>query len=205
MKNILYVDTPSAKSLSIEVDIDTIKVDSITAFEDYNKFSNLCKDGCPNYQQKWSCPPYSPKFTEYSNGFIYITICAMTMHLGQLLYIKNDYLKVKAANSILKSKADKILGSFVTEHTKYISTGSCRLCKPCKCKKGESCAHSSKMAYSFEALGIDVNKITESLFDFELLWHKKGNCPLYTSVVVGLLTIEKPNKENILRTLQNVY
>jgi predicted metal-binding protein len=203
MKDSLHIDTPSAKNLYILANIETVQVDCVAEYEDYNKFEKLCKDGCPNYGLKWSCPPYSPKFNEYSDGFTYITICALKMNLEQLSYIKNDYLKVKAANTILKSKVDKVFGSFVTESTKYVSTGSCRLCRPCKCKKGESCGHSSKMAYSFEALGINVAKITEALFDFELLWYKKGKCPQFTAVIVGLLTNERPSLEKILRTLQN--
>lgn len=203
MKDYLYVDTPSANNLSILVSIETTQVERVAEFEDYIKFSGLCKDGCPNYEKKWSCPPYSPKFNEYSKGFSYITICALTMDLEQFSYIKNDYLKVKAANTILKSKADKVFTSFVTEGAKYISTGSCRLCKPCKCKKRQPCAHSLKMAYSFEALGINVAKITESILDIELLWYQKGKCPKYTAVIIGLLTNEKPDLETILRALRN--
>lgn len=202
MKCNLYVDTPSAKNLSIIVNIETVQVNSLLDYEDYNKFSLLCKNGCPNYEKKWSCPPYSPKFNDFSKEFDLISICALTMELNGLSYIRNDYLKVKAANAILKSKADKVFRSFATERRRYVSTGSCRLCKPCKCKKAEPCARPSMMAYSFEALGINVSKITESLFDFKLLWYEKGKCPQYTAVVVGLLTNEKPDLDEILMALQ---
>lgn len=104
--------------------------------------------------------------------------------------IKNEYLRVKAANSMLKSRADKYMHRLAEEYGRYISTGSCRCCKPCKFQSGEPCAHPKLMAYSFEALGIDVGALINVYFDYPLLWYKKGELPEYTSVVCGLLTNE---------------
>lgn len=112
----------------------------------------------------------------------------MRMPLAPFSEIKNKYLRVKAANAMLKSRADRYMRVMADKYGKYISTGSCRLCKPCKCKEGKPCAHPDVMAYSFEALGIDVGALVDRLFDYPLLWYRKGILPEYTSVVCGLLT-----------------
>ena len=44
--------------------------------------------------------------------------------MKQLDYIKQGYLKVKAANSILKSRIDKALRNSINENEFYISTGA---------------------------------------------------------------------------------
>jgi len=106
-------------------------------------------------------------------------------------YIKSDSLKIKAANSILKSRLDKALRLLSDRYGNYISSGSCRLCKPCRCRSGLPCGHPDKMSCSFEALGMDVGRLTESCLDHELLWYSKGNLPKYTSVAGGLLTNDK--------------
>ncbi len=112
----------------------------------------------------------------------------MRIDTDQFSYVKNDYLKIKAANSILKSRADNFLSKMAKQYGRYISTGSCRLCKPCKCKVDMPCAHPDKMTYSFEALGIDVSALVDMCFQEPLLWYKPQSLPKYTSVVCGLLT-----------------
>lgn len=159
--------------------------------EDYiNKelFDRLCKQGCPNYGKKWSCPPLSPVYIDYTKNWEKLFILYMQISFDQFDYIKSDHLKVKAANVILKSRADKFLRKMSVQYGNYISTGSCRLCKPCKRKIGASCAHPDIMTYSFEALGVDVSKLVEKHFSRALLWYKPNNLPAYTSVVSGLLT-----------------
>jgi predicted metal-binding protein len=151
------------------------------------KFDELCKSGCPNYQKKWSCPPYSPSYLQFIQGYPYLWIFFMKINLNQFSYIKSNYLKVKAANSILKSKIDKYGREMALHHGKYISTGSCRLCKPCGCKLNMPCKYPNKMSYSFEALGMDVGELVRRYFHQELLWYRKGYVPKYTSVVAGVV------------------
>ena len=178
--------TPSA---NIDYTVNFSAVESrLISSVNKTKFDTMCEEGCPNYRKKWTCPPYSPTFNEYSANLKYTNIAFLTVSLNQFDYIKNDYLKIKAANSIIKSKADKIIRKLSCDYGKYVSSGSCRLCKPCKCKLGEACRFPDKMAYSFEALGVDVNALIKDYFKSELLWYKKGYLPEYTSVVCGILS-----------------
>lgn len=174
---------------------------SIINLSNRKYFQYLCANGCPNYAQKWSCPPFSPSFREFVAGWDSLFVLYMRIDTDQFAYIKNDYLKIKAANSILKSRADRFLRKMAEQYGRFISTGSCRLCKPCKCKTNVPCAHPEKMTYSFEALGVDVNALVNRCFQKPLLWYKPHNLPAYTSVVCGLLT----NKPLSIKTLQDEY
>lgn len=180
-------DTPSSK-LVYTINLLKTRPEALCSIVNKDKFDKLCASGCLNYRNKWSCPPYAPLYNDFIMGWYYLYIFYVQMDLIQFAYIKNDYLKVKAANSILKARVDKYLRHMATQYGKYISTGSCRLCKPCRCKMGKPCAHPSKMSYSFEAMGIDVSALVEQLFKSTLLWYKPKCLPEYTSVVCGLLT-----------------
>ena len=172
--------------------------------EDYiNKehFDGLCKQGCPNFGKKWSCPPFAPGYMDYTMNWEKLFVLYMQISFDQFDYIKSDHLKVKAANVILKSRADKFLREMAVQYGNYLSTGSCRLCKPCKCKIGTPCAHPDMMTYSFEALGVDVSRLVEKCFSRTLLWYKPHNLPEYTSIVSGLLT----NGEITIMDIKSAY
>ena len=197
--------TANAKSQTISADY-TVEICVVTpkecmVFEEKEYFGALCSNGCKNYARKWSCPPYSPSFSSVALGWSKLYILYLRMPMQPFAHIKNGYLRIKAANSMLKSRADKYMRTLAMEYGKFISTGSCRLCKPCKCSKGEPCAHPSIMAYSFESLGINVDALVKEYFKEPLLWYKKGSVPEYTSVVCGLLT----NEDLSLDILKELY
>ena len=102
---------------------------------------------------------------------------------------------------MLKSRVDRTLRMCITDGEKYVSTGSCRLCKPCRKKLEEPCAHPAIRTFSFEALGVNVSTMVKDIFDVNLLWYKRGLLPLYTCVVAGLLTNENPPDQRIISKL----
>jgi predicted metal-binding protein len=179
----------NSRTIIHNVSICTIDPGSIINFTDKEAFDKLCREGCPNYAKKWSCPPFAPLYAKYIEPWNYLSVFLFRTNMSQFSYIKNDYLKIKAANSILKSRADKYLRHLSAEHgIAYISTGSCRLCKPCKCKQQQPCAHPHKMTFSFEAMGINDESLVQKYFNSRLLWYKKGSLPEHTSVICGLLS-----------------
>lgn len=190
MFNYNFTATTYTKSALIQYNIEFCRVTPKDCFdlEDTELFRGLCADGCVNYNVKWSCPPYSPSFYDYASAWNNLYVLYMRINTDQFSYIKNDYLKIKAANSILKSRADKFLSKMAKQFGCYISTGSCRLCKPCKCKTNMPCVYPDKMTYSFEALGINVSAVVNMCFQEPLLWYKPKTLPKHTSVVCGLLT-----------------
>jgi predicted metal-binding protein len=196
---IILTKTPSAE---IFINTKFLITESFNLLQYENKitFENLCKEGCPNYDNKWACPPYSPAYSSYSKGYSKIFLMLFFCTLNQFSYINSDFLKVKASNSILKAKIEKYLRKLeIIYHGKMISNGSCRLCKPCNIKKFKSeCKRPSEMRFSMESLGVNVEKISKDLFDHELLWYRNKKIPLYTSVVSGILTNEQID-QRILR------
>ncbi len=174
------------KSYTVEI-VET-QPQLLESYIDKKYFEQLCMQGCPNYNKKWSCPPFSPVYDDFTKGKKKLFLFYLHINMLQFSYIKNNYLKIKAANMMLKARADKFLCQIASEYGGYISTGSCRLCKPCKCKSGLPCAHPNRMTFSFESLGIDVGQLVNAYFDRPLLWYKSGVLPEYTSVVCGLLT-----------------
>lgn len=201
INDIFIARTPNG-SLYYTANIKTTDIYNIHKYIDTTRFKELCKIGCINYGNKWSCPPYAPSFMDFTKNYRHISICLLTINLNQFSYINNDYLKVKAANVILKSRIDRTLRKLKNEYNHYISTGSCRLCKPCKCKISEKCAHPFLRTYSFEALGIDVSRMAKDFFDYDLLWYKKNHLPPYTCVVAGLLCNQIINELQILEILR---
>lgn len=200
----IHAITPSA-SLFYKINIVQTEEYKLNKYVNYDRFSELCKEGCPNYAEKWACPPYSPSYTDFTKQYEKVAVCLLTMDMDQFSYIKNDYLKVRAANTILKSRIDKALRQLKSQNRPYISTGSCRLCKPCRCKSKQPCAHPDIMSYSFESLGMDVSTMVKDLFDIELLWYKKGHVPQYTSAVAGLLSNEPIDETEIIDVLINQH
>lgn len=184
--------------------VSTVSAKDISLYCGKEKFDALCRLGCPNYGRKWSCPPYAPLYSDFSRGCRNLCIVLLGLNLGELEYIKQDYLKIKAANSMLKSRVDKTLRMCITAGEKYISTGSCRLCKPCRKKLEEPCAHPTIRTFSFEALGVNVSVVVKEIFAVNLLWYEKGALPLYTCVVAGLLTNGKPPDQRIISKLVEI-
>lgn len=203
MKHILNASTPSK-----EYNYELFFVDGLSKklkqYESVETFKNLCEKGCPNYNKKWSCPPFSPSFSRFTQKYKYIKVVLLTIRIDQFDNIKNNYLKIKAANSILKSRVDKVLRSFISDDIYYISTGSCRLCKPCKCKINLPCAHPELKTYSFEALGINVSDLTADLFGIKLQWYSKNNLPEYTSVVAALISTHELESVDIVGELRKL-
>lgn len=202
-KNSVYLtaNTPS-NAIIYKCETAFVSVGELKQYQDKSKFDLLCKNGCPNYDMKWSCPPYSPLFEDFVKPYKFIHIILLLVELRQFDYIKQNYLKVKAANSILKSRVDKSLRYSMLQDEFYISTGSCRLCKSCKKKKGMSCVYPEKRTYSFEALGIDVSKLALDIFETRLLWYKKSDIPEYTCVIAGLLTNNGVPNQKIIQELK---
>ena len=206
MKKIFFPATARSKTIVTDYMVEIYAATPKQCIEFENKvfFSQLCESGCKNFNNKWSCPPNAPAFSTISLSWRELYIIYMRMPMCAFAGIKNEYLRIKAANSMLKSRADKYVRKLAEKYGKSISTGSCRLCKFCKIKEGKPCAYPSVMAYSFEALGINVGALINKFSDYPLLWYRKGNSPDYTSVVCGLLTNEEIDLEELKKQYFNI-
>ncbi len=189
--------TPSAE-ISVHVKVAVIDSRMLKEYENKPEIGKLC-EACPAYGGKWSCPPHSPAFSgydldEYPSAALVLFWC----DLDQFHYTKTEYIRVKAANTIMKSRMDRLMRS-LEESTGgvMISNGNCKLCNPCSKKKGEPCKKPEKMRFSMEALGLNAGRITADVFGHELLWYKDKKIPRYLSAVACLLMKERIGEEEI--------
>jgi predicted metal-binding protein len=157
-------------------------------------FSDMCRKGCINYNKKYCCPPFSPKLNDYVKNYEYLIIILLKIDLDQFSKYK-EYHKLRVGNAIIKPRIEKLMRILEKDfNTKFLSSGACRLCKPCQKKLNKPCKHPNKMRFSLESLGVDCNKLVEKLFNFKLLWYKDKKAPQYTAVVCGLPLKETINK-----------
>ena len=205
IKTTFSVNTPSAINITINSKSVIIDSNELIAFQEKEYFDGLCKKVCPNYNYKWSCPPCSPSYSDYKNGFPKALLVLFYCNLDQFHYIKTEYMKVKASNSILRSRLDRLMRELEIKYTgKMLTNGSCRLCKTCNKKNSLPCKKPFEMRYSMEALGLNVDKITQHFFGHRLMWYKDKKAPSYSSAVSCLLTNELPAEEEIIFELKKL-
>lgn len=189
---ILKIQTPKN---NFEIEIYSKFIETKEVESNKELFQKMCKEGCVNYGRKYSCPPFSPSFTTVSEGYESLLVVLFLSTLSQIK--STEYNKLRIANIVMKSKIDKIMRELEkVNNTKFLSTGSCRLCKPCGAKVGKPCKYPDKKRYSLESLGVDCNNLVKNLFEKELLWFKNKKAPEYTCVVCGLLC--KKEEKDIL-------
>lgn len=200
----LSVNTPTTKII-IESKAVIIDSNELEAFQEKEYFDGLCKKVCPNYSYKWSCPPYSPSYSDYRIGFSKALLVLFYCNLNQFHYIKTEYMKVKASNSILRSRLDRLMRQLEIKYTgKMLTNGSCRLCKTCNKKNSLPCKKPSEMRYSMEALGLNVDHISQHFLGHRLLWYKNKKAPSYSSVVSCLLTNGPPTETEIISEIKKL-
>lgn len=181
--------------------INVLAVEKLLLCTQEETVRNACKAGCVNFGRKWSCPPYSRKFSDIiaSKNYDTAIIIVGYINLDDMSYISNSYQQVKAANMILKSKCEKVARDIEKELEGYsLLSGSCNLCKPCQKKRNLPCKKPALMRYSLESTGINVGTMLEKFCGHKLLWYKKGEKLSYTSTATTvLIDSSRTNDRNI--------
>jgi len=148
----------------------------------------LCRKGCINYNKKWCCPPLSELFDKLSNGYDRAIILCMYLFTDEFCHVKHKYLRIRAANMLLKGLSNKLSRGFESKLDGYaLLNGSCNLCKPCGMKMRQHCKKPEKMRYSMEATGINVSNLLSEVLGFDLQWYSAERMPEYTSVASCVL------------------
>lgn len=151
-------------------------------------FACMCKDGCSNFGVKYCCPPFSPSFDDYQSEFSDFLVVMYSVKLDQLNgFGYSDYQKLQIGNAVIKPRLEKYMREVETNtHTKFFSTGACRLCKPCLGKLKKPCKYHDKRRFSLESVGVNCNKLALDVFGRPLLWYKDKTAPQYTSVIAAV-------------------
>lgn len=196
--------TPSAE-ISVHVKVAVIDSRRLKEYENKREIGKLC-ESCPAYGGKWSCPPHSPAFSRYDlDEYPYAALVLFWCDLDQFSYTKTEYIRIKAANTIMKSRMDRFMrGLEESSGGIMISNGNCRLCNPCSKKKGESCKKPEMMRFSMEALGLNVGRIIADVFGHELLWYRDKKIPRYLSAVACLLMKDRVGEKELWEMAGNM-
>lgn len=172
----------------------TVTVDTSAYIRDYRdveKFLGYCKQ-CHNYDSCWSCPPHDfdveSYLDEYPSGVLIATKIMLDEEMRKRPKTKEereafieglilDYRQI--LDDMLLAMEKTIPGS------KAFFAGSCHFCDTCAKREGKPCRHDDKRRVSLEAIGFDMAKTTEELFEIEMLW-SKDELPPYFTLVSGL-------------------
>ena len=192
MEDIIYLtQQKSLTNREIPIKIKVRLFNDISILKDYYEGSvtaHFCKEGCVNYDKKWSCPPCSNSYLNIEKKYSSACLLCFYTELKHYNDIKNKYLAIKAANVTLKSLVEKSARDLEAYAGGYsLLSGSCRLCKPCQRKLNLPCKNPDKMRYSMEATGLNVQKICNDFLDHTLLWYKNKTLPAYTSTIALVL------------------
>ncbi|MBN1792220.1 hypothetical protein JW826_00840 [Candidatus Woesearchaeota archaeon] len=173
------------------------------------ELAGLCRSGCRNYNEKYSCPPFAPDFHEHTRRSDRLLVVLLKMDLDQ--FAKSGYRedhKLRLANAVIKPLIERVMRRLEESPElkgragEYLSTGACRLCRPCKRKLREPCKHPEKMRFSLEALGVDCSDIASRLFGLSLLWYKDKKAPEYTLVMCALPISPGLEESEVLKTFE---
>lgn len=164
---------------------------SFLAYEKKEEFAKLCREGCPDYNTSWSCPPNSPAFSKYPKDFPQALLVIYFARMDQFSNIPEEK-RLRGANTLLRLNLEKHLRFLEkAHHGLMLSTGICRLCSRCTCADHAApCRWPKEMRCSMESLGLNVADITHDFLDYSLAWGGSGQLPEFVSCVGCLLTKE---------------
>ena len=163
-----------------------IPITQILSYLDKNQFNSYCKKGCPNFKEKWTCPPNCPDFKEYSKSFKEIHLFLFNTSIGQFSFLPIENRSLEAYNFI-KEELQSFLRDNEPKNGRMIAANSCEICSPCALSLGKKCYFPGKIRYNLVAFGFNVGSIMTELFQHQLQWSSEGENPEYVSSVGAIL------------------
>lgn len=139
------------------------------------------KNGCPNYKNCWSCPPFSlssqvliinlSKFNYFYIAFseLRLDILAQKLRENHSCWSEKQIYNSRYYSKTIYNKLNNFLDSVSTKfpNTYILSGSSCKICKNghyhgCTCPN-DRCRFPERMRYSMESVGINVFKTLENI------------------------------------------
>jgi len=174
-------------SLTIHSKKVVIPTHEILSYLDPLKFNAYCKNGCPNYSQKWTCPPNCPPFEVYAKDFSHISLYLFYTSPHQLKDVDEEN-KALHAYEFIKEELQAFLRKIEPADGKMVAANSCELCKTCGIVLGKDCYIPERIRYNLVAFGFNVSKIMTDLFQHELKWAGKNHVPEFVSSIGAILS-----------------
>lgn len=160
---------------------------------DVPRFLACCRD-CPNFDRRWSCPPYDFSAEALWKQYTDILLCEKIVYVDPVLrevpYSQEEINEI--SRELLAPTKNQMTENLLVLESKYpgsraLFAGTCDVCAICAKELNEPCFHPEKMRYSIEALGGNVSRAVQVYFDDTILWAKDGLLPEYYILLGGLL------------------
>lgn len=165
---------------------------------DKERFGKFCREGCPNYNRNYSCPPHSQTFADYVKGFDYL--------FGLMFCVSSADERKPPEARVIEKKATPFIEKLLSRlekaaSSKAVAARSCSICVPCRKSLGEPCPSPEDMRHDMVSLGVDCANLAEKVFGRKILWDKNGKGLEYVSFVCGVPVKEVGQKEKLLKIL----
>lgn len=175
--------------ITISVKSQKFRTEDILTYLEPDRFNKYCKEGCPNYEKRWSCPPYCPDFITYAKNFSHIELYLFYTETKQY-QIENNTSPLSAYNFVgeklqewLNEKENHLGGVMITSN-------SCEICNICALTNQNRCHNPRQMRYNLTAFGFNIDRITKEVFSHTLQWSNNKQRAKHASSVGAILLTE---------------
>ena len=165
--------------------------DLMARYYDRAKFLEYCKE-CPNYGNKWSCPPYDFDPEDILRRYKVVNVICVQVLYDEATRAAMDTKEKVDAYTLASLDAVKqpMLPALLAAECAFpgsmaFISGNCKVCPVCARETGEPCRHPDQMRYSLESLGFDVGGLTQDVLGITIVW-TPGQLPAYYTLVAGL-------------------
>lgn len=141
----------------------------VNKYMDFDYFTGLCKNGCPHYNLSYTCPPNSPKYTDYTKDFENTLVIAMYTDVNEENSISDIHPYLRRILSDMLIPIEKEFNGLLTDG------GRCRYCEKCTYVDNLPCRFPDKIRFSMEAMGIDLDKVCREVLNHKIVWDKKDD------------------------------
>ena len=159
--------------------------DFVKTCVDVPRFLGCCRE-CPNYNKRWSCPPYDfsveALWQQYTSILLYEEKIPISKELQEDTFEQQELNDISSAilAPVKRLMTSELLAmESQTPGSRALFAGTCELCNNCSKENGKQCMHPNQMRYSIEALGGNISKAVQIYFDDKILWAADGHLPEY--------------------------
>ncbi len=175
----------------IKLKANICKNKNLSKYMDFEYFTKLCKEGCPHYNLSYTCPPNSPRFTDYTINYEKSLVIAMYMTLDNDTSINDIHPYLRRVLSDLLIPLEKEFNGLLTDG------GRCRYCDECTYTQNLPCRFPDKIRFSMEAMGIDLDKVCKDILNHSIVWNKNNEHSYCT--VLGSINFNGNISEDIFK------
>jgi len=185
----------------VEYSVQKLSIDELMRFFYEEKVEGYCKN-CPNYNKRYTCPPFEFSKIEYIRKFNQVFIIGSKWYKEDIPKELWDKNKILDAFESMREQVSKIVLDYEKEilGSEALLIGTCTNCEICNKVIDKPCKNKQKQRYSLEALGFLVSDIAKNVLNTEILWQKEGMIDYHFSVSAILLKSEE-NIENLKKYL----